>query len=85
MKYKKIYLLAFGFDESDWIPCEVCQKTAVDIHHIDARGMGGSNKKDHPSNLMALCRECHIHYGDKKQFKSFLKKIHNKWIKLKCS
>ena len=48
-----------GYDETDWIPCEVCGAKAVDIHHIEARGMGGSKTKDVIENLMALCRSCH--------------------------
>lgn len=69
-----------GFDQSDFIPCEVCSKKAVDIHHIDAKGMGGSKNKDYIDNLIALCRECHIYYGDKKQWKDFLKnKVKNRW------
>ena len=65
-----------GYDETDWIPCEVCNRQAVDIHHIEARGMGGSEERDTIENLMALCRDCHINMGDKKQFKEHLKSIH---------
>lgn len=77
--HTKLYLESFGYDVTDFIQCEICHKQAVDIHHIDARGMGGTNK-DSIENLMALCRECHIHFGDKKQFKEYLKTIHNKVI-----
>jgi 5-methylcytosine-specific restriction endonuclease McrA len=49
-----------GFSTTDWIPCEVCRATAVDIHHIESRGMGGSKTADTIDNLMALCRECHV-------------------------
>jgi 5-methylcytosine-specific restriction endonuclease McrA len=66
----------FGYDISDFIPCEVCGKTAVDIHHIEARGLGGSKEADAIENLMALCREDHIKFGDKKQYKEFLKEKH---------
>ena len=76
-KYTRTYLNYFGYDETDFIPCEVCNKQAVDIHHIQAKGMGGSNTKDNIENIMALCRECHIKYGDKKQYKDFLKQIHD--------
>ncbi len=75
-KHTKIYMKAFGYDISDFIKCEVCQKEAVDIHHIEARGMGGSKTKDIPENLMALCRECHELYGDKVDHKEALKVIH---------
>jgi 5-methylcytosine-specific restriction endonuclease McrA len=50
----------------------VCGSQAVDINHIDCRGMGGSKTKDVIENLQALCRKCHIEYGDKKQHKDFL-------------
>ena len=76
-KYTRTYLNYFKYDETDFIPCEVCNKQAVDIHHIQAKGMGGSNTKDNIENIMALCRECHIKYGDKKQYKDFLKEIHD--------
>lgn len=76
--YVRIYLEKFGYGTSDFIPCEVCSKKAVDIHHIEARGMGGSKDKDTIENIMALCRSCHIKYGDKKDFKDYLKDIHMK-------
>lgn len=80
-KHTKIYLEYFGYDTSDFIPCELCKSKAVDIHHIDARGMGGSIHKDVIENLMALCRKCHDKYGDKKQYKEYLKKIHKVHLK----
>ena len=67
----------FNYVHDDWIPCEVCRRRAVDIHHIQARGMGGSSSKDTIENLMALCRVCHIEYGDKKQHMEFLKETHH--------
>ena len=45
-KHVKTYLNYFGYDTTDWIPCEICGKTANDIHHIEPRGMGGSKTKD---------------------------------------
>ena len=75
-KHTKIYLDYFKFKTSDWIPCELCGTTAVDIHHIEARGMGGSTTKDEIINLMALCRQCHIKYGDIKEYKEELKNRH---------
>jgi hypothetical protein len=73
-KHTKIYFEHYGYDISDFIACEICGAKAVDIHHIDARGMGGTNK-DNINNLMALCRVCHLYYGDKKEFKDYLKSI----------
>ncbi len=71
-KHTKIYLNYFGYDTTDFIPCEVCGSQAVDIHHIECRGMGGTKTKDIIENLMALCRKHHIEYGDKKQHMDFL-------------
>lgn len=76
-RHVKTYLRFFGYGEEDFIPCEVCGAKAVDIHHIDCRGMGGSKEKDDVENLMALCRKCHVEYGDKKQHIKFLKEKHN--------
>lgn len=76
-RHVKIYLRFFGYGEEDFIPCEVCGAKAVDIHHIDCRGMGGSKEKDDVENLMALCRKCHVEYGDKKQYVEFLKEKHH--------
>ena len=75
-KHTKIYLQAMGYDITDFIPCEICEAKAVDIHHIEARGMGGSKTADREENLMGLCRRCHEEYGDKTQFKEILKEIH---------
>ena len=78
-KHVRTYLNHFGFEEFN--PCEVCGARAVDIHHIECRGMGGSKVKDDINNLMGLCRECHIRYGDKKKWIEFLKDVHEIFIK----
>ena len=71
-----------GYDQCDWIPCEIygCEAQCVDVHHIEARGMGGSNERDVIENLMALCRGHHIFYGDKKQYKQMLIDTHLKFM-----
>jgi hypothetical protein len=79
-KHTKLYLDYFGYDTGSFIPCEVCGTKATDIHHIDCRGMGGTKKEDTIENLQALCRICHIRYGDKKNYKDFLKETHKKVI-----
>ena len=76
--HTKIYLKEMNYHPSDWIPCEMCGQTAVDIHHIEARGMGGSKEADTIENLMALCRDCHNRYGDIKQHKEWLQDIHER-------
>jgi 5-methylcytosine-specific restriction endonuclease McrA len=45
--------------------------------------MGGSKEHDNISNLMALCRECHINFGDKKQHIEFLIEKHFEKINTK--
>jgi len=78
--HTKLYLDFFGYDTNEFIPCEICNSKAVDIHHIEARGMGGTNQPEDINNLMALCRECHEDFGDKKQHKEYLKILHNRTI-----
>ena len=81
--HTKIYFKFFGFTGEDFIPCECCGNKAVDIHHIDARGMGGdpTKSKDVIENLQALCRQCHIDYGDIAHLKDTLKKVHKNYMK----
>ena len=81
-KHTQKYMNHFGYDISDFIPCEVCGHTAVDIHHIEARGMGGTKDADVIENLQALCRQCHTKFGDQKQYKDFLKCKHAERLKL---
>jgi hypothetical protein len=71
--HTKIYMKAFGYDVSDFIPSEISCQKAVDIHHIVSRKRGG---KDVIENLMALTREEHEKFGDKVEFKDWLLVIH---------
>lgn len=77
-KHTKIYMDYFGYDVSDFIFCEIrgCGHQAVDINHIEARGMGGSKTKDNIENLMAMCRMHHELYGDKKEWRKLLQVTH---------
>jgi len=70
----------FGYVLDDFIGCEICGSRAVDIHHIENRGAGGSNDKDVIENLMAVCRPCHIEHGDVPYKIEWLKGIHNRLI-----
>ena len=77
-RHVKNFLNYWGHTPQDVIICEACrQERAVDIHHLNPRGMGGnpSGDKDHPSNLIALCRQCHIYAETDKQYNNQLKKI----------
>lgn len=73
----------FGYALDDFIPCEVCGNRGVDIHHIDCKGMGGRESTDNIENLMSVCRQCHVKFGDKKQYMDFLKDIHNQRLENK--
>jgi predicted HNH restriction endonuclease len=75
-KHTKIYMDHFGYDKTDFIGCEVCGTIAVDIHHMDSKGMGGSKTKDYIENLIAVCRNCHNQCHDSKDFNNNAKEIH---------
>ena len=79
-KHVKIYIDFFGYGEQDFIPCEISGQRAVDIHHIDNKGMGGSNCKDTIENLMALAREYHEAAHAEKYKKETLYKIHKAFM-----
>jgi len=66
MNYKQKFLKHYGYADGEYIPC-VCGKNATDIHHIVFKSQGGS---DNISNLVALCRECHVkvHNDKDKEF-----------------
>jgi 5-methylcytosine-specific restriction endonuclease McrA len=76
--HTKVYLKGMGYSTTEWIGCEVCGGTAVDIHHIESRGMGGSKIADTIENLMALCRNCHheADFGTNLK-KDYLYEVHN--------
>lgn len=80
--YTQTYLDHFGYTTADFIPCECCGDKAVDIHHIEARSKRKDLEND-ITNLMALCRTCHVKFGDKIAFKHELQKIHDKKIENK--
>ena len=63
----------FKYGEQDTITCGICGRLAVDIHHIEPRGMGGSKNKDNIENLIALCRRCHTDCHNNKHKKEILK------------
>lgn len=73
---------ALGYSIHDFIPSELSGEKAVDIHHIDCKGMGGdpSGNKDRIENLMAVTRKEHEFYGDKVQYKALLYKKHMEFL-----
>ena len=75
--HTKVYMDFFDYGETDFVMCEMCQQDrAVDIHHLDSRGMGGSKNKDYIENLMGLCRECHIKAESDSSFNMFCRIKH---------
>lgn len=81
LKHKRIYFQFFGIGDQDIVLCECCYQKAVDIHHIDNKGMGGSKEKDYIENLMALCRRCHNAAHDEEISMEKLQEIHLNHIK----
>lgn len=80
-KHTKIYYQFFDYGLQDFVPCEISGLKAVDIHHIHARGMGGSKKdKNDIQNLMAVTRIVHVVFGDKSDYMEFLEKAHDNFI-----
>jgi hypothetical protein len=77
-QHTRNYFEAYGYDESSFIPCEVCYKQATDIHHIEPRSKFGFKTKafqDHTDNLIALCRTCHDKAHDHRIAKTELMSI----------
>ena len=85
-KYVKLYYDFFDYPISEdfMVPCEVCLRPAVEINHIDCRGMGGrpKNDMDFIENLMGTCRECHVEHGDNPVFRDMLIAMHFQFIAL---
>lgn len=72
VKYKQTYINHFGYFVGEWIACEICGKTSIDIHHIDGR----VKAKDEIENLIAVCRECHNKCHDHPEFNEKAREIH---------
>jgi 5-methylcytosine-specific restriction endonuclease McrA len=77
-RHTKIYMDFYQYGIDDLVPCVGCNNRAVDVHHIDARGMGGdpTGRKDVIENLVALCRRCHNNAEFNKEFNDLIKRKH---------
>ena len=78
--HTKIYLSAFGYDETDYICSELSGSPLKDIHHIHRRGSGGSAEADRIENLIGLNRIEHITYGDVTNRKAWLYTKHKEFM-----
>lgn len=85
--HKQIYCDFFGLEPGDWIECEVTGGTAVEIHHIFNKQMGGKQffhyegvryDIDAIENLIAVAREPHDDAHDELYTKEQLWSLHAK-------
>ena len=74
-KHVKNYMNHYKYGEQDMIICEYCMNPANDIHHLVYKSHGGT---DEIHNLIALCRTCHLHAHNHKDFNLHLIKLKNK-------
>ena len=68
----------FGIEPNE-ILCEITGEIANDLHHIESRG----RRKDlefELTNIMAVTREVHNFFGDKKAYKDWLKEVHLNYL-----
>jgi len=72
-KHTKIYMKALGYDECDFMPCEITGSKGVDIHHI-------VNRENRIENLMLLTREKHVELGEVKSEMCHLLKTHRHFL-----
>lgn len=79
-KHIKIYRSFFDYGEQDFTYSELSGQRASDVHHIEARGMGGSKEKDHIENLIGLTREEHDLAENGTYSKEFLKEVHTVFV-----
>jgi len=78
--HTSLYMSAFGYGDTDFIPSELSGDRAVDIHHIQNRGLGSTKTEDRIENLMGLSREEHMEFGDKKHLMAFLYRRHMEFM-----
>ena len=76
MSYKKKYIKHMGFAEQETILCPMCYRTATEVHHILFKSQNGT---DEMSNLIHLCRNCHVLAHSNKEFNNELKEIRKQW------
>ncbi len=65
----------FNYEEQEFIPCEMCNSQAVDIHHIEKRTRNKVTN-DYIENLAGLCRSCHIKAESDRCFNMYVRIKH---------
>lgn len=85
-KHVEIYFEENGLDPADPVICEMpkCSRLAVDIHHIEPRGIGGNPSKDVNENLIAMCRCDHDQAEAGQIPKELLRELARKRIERGC-
>ena len=71
--HTKVYMNFFNYVEQDFIPCEMCNSKAVDVHHLERRN---KTKNDYIENLVGLCRDCHNSAENDSSFNMFCRIKH---------
>jgi hypothetical protein len=74
-KHTKIYMQSLGYDETDFMPCEITGRIGVDIHHI-------VNRENRIENLMLLTREKHVELGEIKSKMVYLLASHREFLEV---
>jgi hypothetical protein len=67
-KYVKIYMDYHDYVIDDVIQCEYCNKVAVDIHHIEARGIGG-DPRGHKNQIAETNKEFNNYLKEQNKIK----------------
>jgi len=58
-EHTKVYRTFYNLKDISEFFCVECGTQADDIHHLDAKKLGGSKLKNHIENLAAVCRKHH--------------------------
>jgi len=82
IKHKKTYIDYFSYGVDSFVPCEVCGREATEVHNIENRGMGGTTKEYDITELMALCRKCHVNFTEHRWTKEFAQLAHRQFMKI---
>jgi len=71
----------WGYSPGDFMPCEWCGGTMVDVHHLTPRSLSKKADVNKIDNLAGVCRICHDKAHASKAFNEELRAKHIKKIK----